>query len=195
MAGELVSPGDSIPAASKNPGESATSSTINSSPPDNGTALIMPSILSTLVSIILDIILFSEKQIPLLTEPFSVKVFPTLYPITQYSFLAIESINNLNDSISNINNEKSNSDFALLLSEVQGIFEKINDNIRMVQELKLASEQISDKVVNLLIQIESKPDNPESYKMQVQELKDSINDFSIKMKTFRQRPKIVILIQ
>lgn len=101
--------------------------------------------------------------------------------------IIVNFINNLNDSISNINNEKSNSDFALLLSEVQGIFEKINDNIRMVQELKLASEQISDKVVNLLIQIESKPDNPESYKMQIQELKDSINDFSIKSNDIKSK--------
>lgn len=99
----------------------------------------------------------------------------------------VNFINNLNDSISDNNYEKSNSDFSQLLSEVQEIFEKINDNIRMVQDLKLVSEQISDKVVNLLIQIESKPDSPESYAMQIQELKDSINEFSIKNNDIRSK--------
>lgn len=99
----------------------------------------------------------------------------------------VNFINNLNDSISDIEDKKSNSDFSQLLSEVQEIFEKINDNIKMVQDLKLVSEQISDKVVNLLIQVESKADSPESYTMQIQELKDLINEFSIKNNDIRSK--------
>lgn len=88
----------------------------------------------------------------------------------------VNFINKLNDSI--IKNPNLNNDFPLLLSKAQDIFEKINENIKMVHELKVYSNQVSDKITDLLIKVEANPNNKESYIGQIQELKNIINDFS-----------------
>lgn len=88
----------------------------------------------------------------------------------------VNFINKLNDSI--IKNPNLNNDFSLLLSKAQDIFEKINENIKMVHELKVYSNQVSDKITDLLIKVEANPNNKESYIGQIQELKNIINDFS-----------------
>lgn len=88
----------------------------------------------------------------------------------------VNFINKLNDSI--IKNPNLNKDFPVLLSKAQDIFEKINENIKMVHELKVYSNQVSDKITDLLIKVESNPNDKENYIGQIQELKSSINDFS-----------------
>lgn len=97
---------------------------------------------------------------------------------TETRDVIVNFINNLNDSINNMENSKSNPEFLQLLSEVQDIFEKINDNIKMVHELKLAYSEISDNIVELLIKIESNPDNKKIYIDEIQKLKDMINEFA-----------------
>lgn len=97
---------------------------------------------------------------------------------TETRDIIVNFINNLNDSINNIENSNLNPEFLQLLSEVQEIFEKINDNIKIVYNLKLLSSQISDAIVELLIKIESNPDSQATYGNQIQELKDRINEFA-----------------
>ena len=94
--------------------------------------------------------------------------------------IIVNFINNLHNLISDSNNNESNTDFLNLLSEVQDIFGKINNNIQVVQELKNDSSQILDDIVKLLIKLEESPDNKENYFDQIQKLKDMINDFSVK---------------
>ena len=94
--------------------------------------------------------------------------------------IIINFINNLHDSISAVHNNDSNSDFLTLLTEVQNIFEKINENINIIQDLKEDSSNILDNIVKLLIYVEEHPDDKDNYSNQVQQLKDNINDFSIK---------------
>ena len=94
--------------------------------------------------------------------------------------IIVNFINNLHNLISDSNNNESNTDFLNLLSEVQEIFGKINNNIQVVQELKNDSSQILDDIVKLLIKLEESPDNKENYFDQIQKLKDMINDFSVK---------------
>ena len=73
----------------------------------------------------------------------------------------VNFINKLNDSI--IKNPNLNKDFPVLLSKAQDIFEKINENIKMVHELKVYSNQVSDKITDLLIKVESNPNDKENY--------------------------------
>lgn len=94
--------------------------------------------------------------------------------------IIVNFINNLHDSISDVHNNDSNSDFLTLLTEVQNIFEKINENINIIQSLKKDSSNILDNIVKLLIYVEEHPDDNDNYSNQVQQLKDNINDFSIK---------------
>lgn len=93
--------------------------------------------------------------------------------------IIVNLINSLNDSISNLDSSHSNEDFLQLLTEVQNIFEKINYNIKLIHDLKSASSDISDRIVQLLIQVESNPSNQNSYNNLIQELKDEINAFSL----------------
>ena len=101
--------------------------------------------------------------------------------------IIVNFINNLNDSISDIQNDKSNVEFLQLLSEVQDVFEKINDNIKMTHDLKLTSSEISDKIIELLINIESNPNNPALYEAPIQDLKNLINDFSQKSESVKSK--------
>lgn len=92
----------------------------------------------------------------------------------------VNFINRLNDSASDLRESKSNAEFMQLLSEVQDIFEKANDNIKMLHELKTASSQLSDNIINLLIKVESNPNVPTNYIDEIQKLKYMINEFSQK---------------
>ena len=67
--------------------------------------------------------------------------------------IIVSFINNLHDYISNSNHE-SNTEFLSLLSEVQEILKKINNNIKIIQDLKDDSSKLLDDIVNLLINIE-----------------------------------------
>ncbi len=100
--------------------------------------------------------------------------------------IIVNFINNLHDYISDSNHE-SNTEFLALLSEVQEIFEKINNNIKIIQDLKDDSSKILDKIVELLINIEQNHDNPNSYTNQIQNLKEMINDFSVKNEDVRSK--------
>lgn len=94
--------------------------------------------------------------------------------------IIVNFINNLHNSISNIHDNETHSDFLALLSEVQEIFERINTNISVIQDLKQDSSRILNEIVELLIQIEEHSDNKEIYDDKIQNLKDEINTFSTK---------------
>lgn len=100
--------------------------------------------------------------------------------------IIVSFINNLHDYISNSNHE-SNTEFLSLLSEVQEIFEKINNNIKIIQDLKDDSSKILDDIVELLIDIEQNPDNYNNYTNQIQDLKEMINNFSVKNEDVRSK--------
>ena len=87
----------------------------------------------------------------------------------------VNFINNLHDSISDIHNSETHTDFLTLLSEVQEIFERINKNISIIQDLKKDSSDILNEIVELLIQIEEHPENKENYSNQVQDLKNKMS--------------------
>ena len=99
----------------------------------------------------------------------------------------VNFINNLHDSISDIHNSETHTDFLTLLSEVQEIFERINKNISIIQDLKKDSSDILNEIVELLIQIEEHPENKEIYSNQVQDLKNKINTFSTKNEDVRSK--------
>lgn len=101
--------------------------------------------------------------------------------------IIVNFINNLHDSISDVHNSETHSDFLSLLSEVQEIFEKINNNISIIQDLKQDSSNILNDIVELLIQIEENPENKENYSNQVQDLKNKINTFSTKNEDVRSK--------
>lgn len=101
--------------------------------------------------------------------------------------IIVNFINNLHNSISDIHNDETHSDFLALLSEVQEIFERINNNISVIQDLKQDSSHILNEIVELLIQIEEHPDNQEIYSTKVQNLKDEINTFSTKNEDVRSK--------
>ena len=94
--------------------------------------------------------------------------------------IIVNFINTLHNSISNIHDNETHSDFLALLSEVQEIFERINTNISVIQDLKQDSSRILNEIVELLIQIEEHSDNKEIYDDKIQNLKDEINTFSTK---------------
>ncbi len=100
--------------------------------------------------------------------------------------IIVNLINNLHNAISNVNTE-SNKDFKTLLSDVQEIFTKINDNIKFVQELKDTFSKINDDIVKLLINAEEISDNKENYIENIQKLKHMVNDFSIKSNELRSK--------
>lgn len=100
--------------------------------------------------------------------------------------IIVNFINNLHNIVSSTDNE-SNKDFLRLLSDVQGIFEKINDNIKFVQELKDDSSKINDDIVKLLINAEEISSNRENYFEYIQKLKDMINDFSTKSNELKSK--------
>ena len=66
-----------------------------------------------------------------------------------------------------------------LLTEIQNIFEQINDSIKMLHNLKIIYSEISDKIVRLLIKIESSNYDSNHFENQIQEIKDLINKFEI----------------
>ena len=94
--------------------------------------------------------------------------------------IIVNFINNLHNSISDIHNDETHSDFLALLSEVQEIFERINKNISIIQDLKQDSSHILNEIMELLIQIEENLDNKELYDTPIQNLKNEINAFSTK---------------
>ena len=101
--------------------------------------------------------------------------------------IIVNFINNLHNSISDIHNDETHSDFLALLSEVQEIFERINNNISVIQDLKQDSSHILNEIVELLIQIEEHPNNQEIYSNKVQNLKNEINTFSVKNEDVRSK--------
>lgn len=95
--------------------------------------------------------------------------------------IVIDFISHLNDFISNSTDNKN--EFLQLLTEIQNIFEQINDSIKMLHNLKIGVRiiysEISDKIVRLLIKIESSNYDSNHFENQIQEIKDLINKFEI----------------
>ena len=91
--------------------------------------------------------------------------------------IVIDFISHLNDFISNSTDNKN--EFLQLLTEIQNIFEQINDSIKMLHNLKIIYSEISDKIVRLLIKIESSNYDSNHFENQIQEIKDLINKFEI----------------
>ena len=87
----------------------------------------------------------------------------------------VEFINNLDSSAPQLDASVSS---ISLLTELQDIFNKINDNLKMMNKLKIDFSKISEQIVNLLIKIESSKDQPEIYYPQIQEIKEMINSYT-----------------
>ena len=87
----------------------------------------------------------------------------------------VEFINNLDSSAPQLDASVSS---ISLLTELQDIFNKINDNLKMMNKLKIDFSKIFEKIVNLLIKIESSKDQPEIYYPQIQEIKEMINSYT-----------------
>lgn len=87
----------------------------------------------------------------------------------------VEFINNLDSSTPQLDASVSS---ISLLTELQDIFNKINDNLKMMNKLKIDFSKISEQIVNLLIKIESSKDQPEIYYPQIQEIKEMINSYT-----------------
>lgn len=87
-------------------------------------------------------------------------------------------ISNLNDLINNKKDSQSNLEYIDLLNEVQNVFEKVDTNIKTIYSLKQDFSIISDLILNLLVKIESNPNDQKKYIDEIQNLKDKINNFS-----------------
>lgn len=96
---------------------------------------------------------------------------------TKIRDVIINFINSLENSISELDHSNDNLE---LLSEIQDIFTRVNDNLKMMHTLKTSFSEISDKIVNLLIKIESSNSQPDFYFGEIQEIKEMINSFTIK---------------
>lgn len=84
--------------------------------------------------------------------------------------------------INNLENIKldNNSEQLSLISEVQGIFDKLNENIKLIYGISEEYSSISSEVVNLLIKIESSQSDKEQFFDEIQALKSKIRKFSNK---------------
>lgn len=84
--------------------------------------------------------------------------------------------------INNLENVKldNNSEQLSLISEVQGIFDKLNENIKLIYGISEEYSSISSEVVNLLIKIESSQSDKEQFFDEIQALKSKIRKFSNK---------------
>ena len=71
--------------------------------------------------------------------------------------IIVNLINNINDSISD-NSEPKEITIPILIKS-QNVFESINSNIKLAQALKDTSSKISNSIVELLIKIESNPND------------------------------------
>ena len=96
---------------------------------------------------------FTTKEFEFITHPSieSNKLDEIVLKESETRDIIVNFINNLNESISNMDNNDSNETLLNLLSDVQNIFEKINENIKIIHELKLEYSKISDAIVDLLI--------------------------------------------
>ena len=87
----------------------------------------------------------------------------------------VEFINNLDSSTPQLDASVSS---ISLLTELQDVFNKTNENLKMMNSLKIDFSKISERIVNLLIKIESSKDQPEIYYPQIQEIKEMINSYT-----------------
>lgn len=89
-------------------------------------------------------------------------------------------INNLQDRVSNTSSGSELEEYTKLLSEVQSVFELINENIQLLQGCKQTSEEINKSIVDLLIKVDSESgsDAESKFAEEISTLKAVISDFS-----------------
>ncbi len=90
----------------------------------------------------------------------------------------VELINNLNDYISSTDDSQALAPIPSVLSELQQIFNTLNINISSLQQLGNLSKQISDNIVNMLIDAESHLGSISINNSKIIDLKNMINVFS-----------------
>ena len=91
----------------------------------------------------------------------------------------VEFINNLNTYMYSTSKTSTLSEISSILSELQQIFQKINENISTLQNCRKLSAKISENIVNLLLNVEANHGNSSTHTKEIGQLKDSLNEFSI----------------
>ena len=87
-------------------------------------------------------------------------------------------INNLHDMISKDNLNTETENFPKLLSDIQNIFELINENINLLHTQQQNFNNIKKYMADLLIKIETENDAKDTYFNEIFDFKNRINDFS-----------------
>ncbi len=90
----------------------------------------------------------------------------------------VRFINSSKKSIANGSNNIPELDS--LLPEVQSIFDKLNENIKLIYGINEEYSSVSAEIVNLLIKIESSQSDKEQFFDEIQALKSKIRKFSNK---------------
>lgn len=105
--------------------------------------------------------------------------------------LIVTFINNLHDAVSTHPESEQSISVSKLLSDVQNIFELVNENIENLQKNKETTLAINQAMVDLLIRIESEKDpHEEKFENEILDLKDKITDFS----TVLEKSKSTIIL-
>lgn len=89
----------------------------------------------------------------------------------------VDSIKYCENNLKNLNKENI-SPFSDLLDEIKKAFVLVNFNIKSLFSLKLDLTNINSNIINLLVAIESNPNNKNSYIEQAQKLSMAISNYS-----------------
>lgn len=96
-------------------------------------------------------------------------------------------INNLHDMISKDNLNTETENFPKLLSDIQNIFELINENINLLHTQQQNFNNIKKYMADLLIKIETENDAKDTYFNEIFDFKNRINDFSDDVKNSKSK--------
>lgn len=106
--------------------------------------------------------------------------------LLQKEYVSKDFIIALLDKINNFSttsqSDLSNTPVQQLLSDIQENLANVNSNIENINRLKCTYSDISNKFVDLIIKIEANIKPFESYKDEIQNIKNIINDFQIQYK-------------
>lgn len=96
-------------------------------------------------------------------------------------------INNLHDMVSKDNLNTETENFPKLLSDIQNIFELINENINLLHTHQQTFNNIKKYMADLLIKIETENDAKDTYFNEIFDFKNRINDFSDDVKNSKSK--------
>jgi len=91
--------------------------------------------------------------------------------------IIVEAINYCENNLKNLNQDNI-SPFSNLLEKIKEAFVLVNSNIKSLLALKKDLTDINLGIVNLLVSIESNPNNRQTYMFQADDLSNAISDYS-----------------